>query len=44
MDRLVRMLDMNNVGDMLLATPQELLKCYFRDNDIGEHTINSVYA
>ena len=44
MDKLVRMLDMNNKADMLLATPQELLKCNFRDNDISTHTINKVYA
>lgn len=29
---------------MLLATPTELLKTNFRDNDISVHTINQVYA
>ena len=44
MDNCVRMLDMNNQADMLLATQQELRKCNFRDNDISVHTINQVYA
>ena len=38
------MLGMNNQAEMLLATPQELLKSNFRDNDISVHTINQVYA
>ena len=38
------MLGMNNQAEMLMATPQELQKSHFRDNDISQYTINQVYA
>ena len=43
MDSLIATLDMNNQADMLLATPQELLKINFRDSRISANSINRVY-
>ena len=44
MQGLVRVLDMNNQGDMLLATQPELQKCKYRNPTISENAINQVYA
>ena len=44
MQELVKVLDMQNASDLLLATKEDLAKCKIKDTDISEHAINQVYT
>jgi hypothetical protein len=42
--RLVKVLDMQNVSDLLLASKEDLAKCKIKDPDVTEFAINQVYT
>ena len=44
MEKLVKTLDFQNQADLLCASREDLQKVKIKDQDITEHTIQSVYA
>ena len=44
MEKCMKILDMKNIAEMLLASKEELEKCKTKDMDLSDYTINSTYA